>query len=723
MFKWGEDMNVYITRINGISFDNVDQYKQHMVTGIAHQLGIREMGIYHYDSSGESDESLNARVDGIIAGINWGDLIICQFPTGNGLKFEWALVDHLKVYGGRIAIFIHDLEPLHYEEKQYILSETVDLYNQAEVLIVPSFSMRQFLLDKGIKKSTKFVVQEMWDFCIQHSFFHVPILKREITFINKKLEGMHEWNSEVVLKDYEDFSRTDEKAQKADGLVLNESIVELSKGGFGLVWYKDTYECEYMKYGISFSMSKFLVTGIPVIVPSGISNQSLIEKNHLGVIVNSLSEAASVVERINETEYKEYTQSISEFSPALCKGFYIKKCLIDVMQAFFRKDVHFSIPNKVYSLEKSLFSRVILKESYGGNFALSWSFIGNADGFLIYDSDKVLVHETNNAYQHYYLIKKPNNGSGFIIKAYVETLKGKAVIAESKLTYLDMRKYESPKVSLIIPVYNAENHIIRGIDTAIAQSFDDLEVILIDDGSEDKTSEILDWYAEKYNNIVVIHQTNGGPALARNTGIKKANGEYLGFMDSDDMIYPDRIEKLYESIKKNNCDVVVSPAYWIKESEYKVFIQYAMVEDTVLTFDEFFKLHYIEECGYGDVVWNKMYRTSIIKEHLFPILLAEDAAWTPYILSYANGICYLNDYSYEYDRNSRDSTLADKVNNKSREELFAINKEGIMFYMHNGNQRKIKLLKELAKKRLLEKERFFPHEGYMELWEQIDKSF
>ena len=238
-------MSVYITRINGMALENTEQYRQNMAAGIAHRLGIKEMGIYRYNGETESAESLNARIDGIIAGINREDLVICQFPTGNGLKFEWALVNHLKAYGGRIAIFLHDLEPLRYEEKAAGLREAVNLYNQAEIMIIPSLAMRQFLLDNRIRKEMKFVIQEMWDYVGEPSFSLASVSKEEMIFN------------------------------------------ELSKAGFGLVWYKSMHECQYMEYSILLSLSKFLIAGIPVIVPKGICVQGLIEENSLGLAVES----------------------------------------------------------------------------------------------------------------------------------------------------------------------------------------------------------------------------------------------------------------------------------------------------------------------------------------------------------------------------------------------------------------------------------------------------
>ena len=148
-------MNTYITRINGLSFEDSRQYRQYMVAEAAIQLGCREMGIYCYDWKNEPEESLNSRMDGIIAGINAGDLVICQFPTGNGIRYERSLVNHLKMYRSRVAIFIQ-------EDNLQRIREAIGLYDQAEVLIVPSVSLRRFLLDNGIRKNMKFVIQDMW---------------------------------------------------------------------------------------------------------------------------------------------------------------------------------------------------------------------------------------------------------------------------------------------------------------------------------------------------------------------------------------------------------------------------------------------------------------------------------------------------------------------------------------------------------------------------------
>ena len=139
-------MNVYITKLNGMSYMSEEQYVQHMTADIAHSLGMREMGIYRYNTEGESAGDRGRRFDGMIAGISAGDTVVCQFPTGNGVGFEKALVRHIKAYHGRIIICINELDPRMSENKNSELQDIIGLYNEAEVLIVPSLGMKRLLM-------------------------------------------------------------------------------------------------------------------------------------------------------------------------------------------------------------------------------------------------------------------------------------------------------------------------------------------------------------------------------------------------------------------------------------------------------------------------------------------------------------------------------------------------------------------------------------------------
>lgn len=114
------------------------------------------------------------------------------------------------------------------------------------------------------------------------------------------------------------------------------------------------------------------------------------------------------------------------------------------------------------------------------------------------------------------------------------------------------------KVSVIVPVYNVERYIKECLDSLISQSYKNIEIILIDDGSIDNSGQICDVYASKYNNLKVIHKDNEGLGFARNTGLKNASGDFIMFMDSDDYLDSDLIEVLVDEIKSFGADVCKS---------------------------------------------------------------------------------------------------------------------------------------------------------------------
>ena len=335
-------MNVYITKINGMSDRSTEQYAQQMTMDIAHSLGIREMGIYRYYADGESAENRARRLDGIIAGIGAGDIVICQFPTGNGLEFERALVRHIKAYHGRIVIFIHDLEVVMYEDRRSMLGDTVRLYNEAEVLIVPSTAMKRFLMEHGVRTGMRYVVQEMWDYTTSLSFPGSVELKRELHFAGDpdgvRFPGM--WKYEMPLHIYSNQDCQGNFVQKKGWLPSDRLLLELSKGGFGLAWYGNESWHQYLSMSNCLNLAVYLAAGIPVIVPRGISNQCMIEQNHLGIAVDTLDEAVETVKNMTEQDYQGYAAAVAGFTPLLRNGFFIKKCLVDVIQMCMRKDMH-----------------------------------------------------------------------------------------------------------------------------------------------------------------------------------------------------------------------------------------------------------------------------------------------------------------------------------------------------------------------------------------------
>lgn len=117
------------------------------------------------------------------------------------------------------------------------------------------------------------------------------------------------------------------------------------------------------------------------------------------------------------------------------------------------------------------------------------------------------------------------------------------------------------KVSIIIPVYNAEKHISKCIESLTNQTYKEIQIILINDGSTDKSGQICEAYAEKDNRIIVIHKENGGVSSARNIGLENSTGYYIMFVDSDDWIEEDAIKRLMQVQNKYSYDLIMFGYY------------------------------------------------------------------------------------------------------------------------------------------------------------------
>lgn len=154
------------------------------------------------------------------------------------------------------------------------------------------------------------------------------------------------------------------------------------------------------------------------------------------------------------------------------------------------------------------------------------------------------------------------------------------------------------------------------------------------------------------------------------------------------------IERLYHAAVKNECDIAITSVYQISKEGYHEMTTYSIDEGAVISVDEFFE-HYRRSLS--PVIWNKLYRASLVKEQPFAVdVTYEDDAWTPYVLSYAERVCYINAHLYEYDRRIRNVTGIHASWSKPIEEKFLDHREFIMFFLKNGNPLKKHLLKKLA---------------------------
>lgn len=181
-----------------------------------------------------------------------------------------------------------------------------------------------------------------------------------------------------------------------------------------------------------------------------------------------------------------------------------------------------------------------------------------------------------------------------------------------------------PKVSIIMPVYNAEKGLKRCIDSILAQEFSDFELIAVDDGSRDGSGSILDAYAVKDRRVHPVHQTNGGVSNARNHGISLAKGDFLQFVDSDDYLPVDSTKTLVRVAEEHDADLVVAAFYRVVGTYLSV--KYDIDSTDVMTQKEYasYLMNKPADFYYG-VLWNKLYRRSIIRKQ--KLVMDEQLNW------------------------------------------------------------------------------------------------
>ena len=213
----------------------------------------------------------------------------------------------------------------------------------------------------------------------------------------------------------------------------------------------------------------------------------------------------------------------------------------------------------------------------------------------------------------------------------------------------------TPLISVIIPVYNVEKYLHRCLDSVIAQTYQNLEIICVDDGSVDESGKICDQYAVRDAHIKVIHQENQGPSAARNRGLDAAEGEYIAFVDSDDYILEDMYKKMLDKLLNYNVDLCV--CQWQYEfSDGRQVVKKKNIDPTIYgrkTSLEFARFLYRGNYENGVVVaaWNKLYRRALLDTIHFEGRIHEDDAFNGRIMAKNISVYVMEEQFYVYAQN------------------------------------------------------------------------
>lgn len=243
-------------------------------------------------------------------------------------------------------------------------------------------------------------------------------------------------------------------------------------------------------------------------------------------------------------------------------------------------------------------------------------------------------------------------------------------------------------ITVIIPVYKVEKELPECIDSVINQTYKNIEIILIDDGSPDSCPEICDEYSTKYAFIKVIHQKNHGLSAARNTGLANATGTYISFLDSDDCLHPDFLKNLYNVLKSSNTKIACCQILPFNNE-----VQYPILDTSsyqVLSTSEYFDINYFM-CACA-----KIYEKSVLENFSFPVGKIHEDEFTVYKLIYDNSpVAYINLPMYLYRSNN--SSIMHNLNFRFYDHLKeALLEQYSFFYSHNEYELASKVLLRLT---------------------------
>ena len=264
-------------------------------------------------------------------------------------------------------------------------------------------------------------------------------------------------------------------------------------------------------------------------------------------------------------------------------------------------------------------------------------------------------------------------------------------------------------LSVIIPAYNIADYIERGLDSVRNQTYRNLEIIVVDDGSTDDTGARCDRIASEDQRIQVIHKENGGPAEARNVGIVRAKGSYIGFVDGDDWVDPDMYEKMLGALKEQRADIAICRYRHV----YKSYTEEKSVDRAILFEGQEALQYYVqetEEYAIQNAAWNKLYKREVLANITFPVgKWYEDIMFATMALSRANRCIYLDTACYNYIIDREGSIMNTQINPRTFTDQIPAYYE------------KTKFLKDLGRQDLADIHDYFFYKRLLLFYSQLEK--
>lgn len=304
-------------------------------TKVAQSIGCHEMGLSFYPLKPDYAKEIDKRLDGIIAPLNYGDIVIFQYPSWIGVNYDESFVNKIKSYRDtKLIIFVQDIQKLMFDSEQAILDMEIKTLNKADLLILPSKKMHRYLKENGLDEKPV-IYQTIWDMPSDICFVdHAVTRCFHFAGNYNRFPFLAEYHGKTPIYQY-DANKPDRENDDSfcwRGYLEQEKLMhELSKGGFGLVWSDDEYFDRYYSMNQPYKLGTNLAAGIPVIVKRGCVHDKFVERNGLGYAVDTLDEADKLVQSITDAEYIKLYHNVKNIQKLILDGAYTRKTLQDAI--------------------------------------------------------------------------------------------------------------------------------------------------------------------------------------------------------------------------------------------------------------------------------------------------------------------------------------------------------------------------------------------------------
>lgn len=323
-------MRVHVTVINNAT--GVAHISQADVAQIVHTMGWHEIGLFRYQADTDSDLQLSSRIDGVVSSVGMEDIVVFQYPSWNGNRYDNRLVDRLKIYSSKLIIFVHDIPTLllgNGKVNQESLSREIDILNKADLLILASARLYDFLLKNGLHH-IPVIYQKIWE--VPNNMVikrHAPL--KRFLFTGGEDISSYTGKSPIYQFSRENRSGDNERVKWCGFLDTYSLLMELSKGGFGLVWADNELFERYDCMNQSYKLAGYLAAGLPVFVRKGCIHEEYVLKNGIGYAISSLEEADGILEGLSEREFLKIYENVKRVQSLITSGFYTRKTLNDAV--------------------------------------------------------------------------------------------------------------------------------------------------------------------------------------------------------------------------------------------------------------------------------------------------------------------------------------------------------------------------------------------------------